>query len=210
MFTYYRPLILFIQSLCLSVSLLNLTGCVSLSLPTKASQASHFQVISPQKRQAQLRLIKTWTIRGAVSYQQNGQTQLANYYWQQIGDDYQISLNSSLNLYHVELDGNAKQVTLIENHKTTVAKRPEELLSQRLSAHLPIRAISYWIRGLAAPGVAKTQYDAFGHLIGVNQQGWDVSFDQYESIDNVDLPQILRIQSRQQHIKLVIKDWNIH
>lgn len=155
-------------------------------------------------------MIKNWAIRGAVSYQQNGQTQLANYYWQQSGDTYQLSLNSSLNLYHIELKGDAQHVSLVENQKTYTARRPEELLSQRLSAHLPIQAIGYWIRGLAAPGAAKTQYDAFGHLIGVNQQGWEVAFDRYEQVDRVDLPQILRIKSKHQQIKLVIKNWNLH
>jgi YD repeat-containing protein len=63
---------------------------------------------------------------------------------------------------------------------------------------------------LAAPGVATTQYDAFGNLIGVNQQGWEVTFDRSERVDRVDLPQILHIKSKHQQIKLVIKDWNLH
>ena len=206
----FRSFISSILTFSLLSSLINLTGCVSLNLPNQSSQASDFQVISPASRQAKLQMIKNWTIQGAVSYQQEGQTQLANYYWQQAGDTYQLRLNSSLNLYHVELNGDAQQVSLIENQKTYVAKRPEDLLSQRLRAHLPIRAIGYWIRGLPAPGTAKTQYDAFGHLIGVKQRGWDVDFDRYEHVDRVDLPQILRIKNKQQQIKLVIKDWNLH
>ncbi|OGO95144.1 MAG: outer membrane lipoprotein LolB [Coxiella sp. RIFCSPHIGHO2_12_FULL_42_15] len=184
-----------------------LSGCTTLTLPP---QNAHFDKQSWQKRQTQLVQLKNWNIDGAFSVQQPSKSNIANYTWQQMGPNYRIQINSSLNLYSLLIEGKSGSVTLQESkQKTTSASSPEILMQQRLGFSLPISNLAYWIRGLPAPTPYRSQRDAYGHLTELTQQGWQVSFSHYANVKQYDLPRTIKLVGHGLIIKIATKNWNV-
>src|SRR5690606_34377026 len=139
------------------------------------------------------------------------QSEIAHYQWQQNQQNYAITLSSSLNLYRIMILKEGNMLSLTKNG-TAIAEAPtaEKLLKNATGWSLPISALQYWIKGLPAPNLAfSATYDVFGHLILLKQQGFVVRYQHYQTVDTVDLPQLLSVQNNALFAKIVIKKWEL-
>jgi outer membrane lipoprotein LolB len=189
----------------MSLFLTQLSGCAHLSkTPT-------FHYIAPNIRNEQALAIKNWEIEGALSIQSPQQSVIAHYQWDQKDKNYDIELSSALNLVRVNITGRNNQfVQLCRSNKQCYrAKTPELLLKQQLGWDLPLSYLEYWIRGIPFKGEAVKKYDQYGHLIFMQQHGFDLWFSNYKSFKGVDLPTRLDLQYPELKIRLIIKQWNI-
>ena len=201
-FSSFRRLVLCI--ICSSL----LTGCVNLTPP--AGDVS-FNTQHKTDRAQQLNNITRWTTRGAFSITTPKDAQIANYTWQLTDrTHYTIQISSSLNVYQLHITQSGDHVTLIKDqNKPLVANNPESLTQQALGYSLPISNLYYWIRGLPAPGTQQSTYNQYGHLTQLKQDGWTISFLNFTHQDDVDLPQLIRLNGHNLAIKLVIKQWSL-
>lgn len=190
----------------LLTSVVLISGCTTLNLPSTNNQ--HFNKLSWNQRAKKLRSITRWDIDGAFSVSENNKTNLASYTWRQNNNRYQIAISSSLNLYSVKIYGKPGKVRLQEAQKKAISARsPEILMQKRLGFSLPLSDLSYWIRGLPAPGSNKKSFDRYGHLSHLQQQGWSVQFSNYVQLAKADVPRTLKISGRGIKIKIVVKHW---
>ena len=162
-----------------------------------------------QTRQAQLQTVKDWHIKGAMAYRTPKDGQSASLAWQQNQQQYQINLFGPLGVGRISLNGTrGKHVTLIRDGKEFTAHTPEALMQQQLGWHLPIGNLYYWVRGLPAPGIAKSiQYDEFHHIITLVQQGWTIHYERYTATNGIDLPSKFTLQHSTLNVKVVISSW---
>lgn len=193
--------------LSLLLSLL-LYGCAS---PMQVNfTPQNYQTKPWQQRKTHLVKKKQWYMQGAVSIQVQNKTQMGSFTWQQQQDNYTIQLSGPLNIAGVQLRGNSQNVALWRGGKWNYANTPETLMKQQLGWYLPISNLYYWVRGLPAPGIpAKEQHDQFGHLSDLQQQGWQITYQAYQTRGNVDLPRKIYLNNQGLHAKLVIKQWQI-
>lgn len=200
-------------NLCLALLVLTslLTGCISLQAPKPSTS---FQAQTSAERNLALKQIQCWTLRGALSISSAQGSQIAHYTWSQKNQSqWRIKLASSLNVYQVQLQRQGNHYTLISDPQHSLhASSPEALMQQTLGYSLPVAPLGYWIRGLAAPGNHQAQWDEYGHLKQLKQQGWTVSFLNYAHQGKVDLPHLIQLQHQKQQIrlKLVIKQWDLN
>lgn len=190
-----------------------LSACVSTSAPPQQATSS-FQNKTAEQRLAGLNSVRAWRCTGAVSIQQDRRSLLIMHYvWNQFGPhNYQIDLAATLNLAAVNIVGQPHRVTLRKGNEPPIsAPTPEELLQQNLGWSLPIPSLWYWARGLPAPGLSEgVQYDRFGHLTYLRQNGWVITWDRYKTIHaGVDLPQVIELHRPGIQIRVVIKNWQI-
>ncbi len=181
------------------------SACVRVSQPPAASQ---FVKQPWSQRQQALQQFKNWRIKGVFSVKQQQQRHTAHYDWQQNGKDYRIRIYSSLGLYQLRIDGHAAQVVLYEGEKTMTADSAEALFAKRLGWVFPVSNLSYWIRGLPAPNPEQQKQDAYGHLVFVAQQGWQVTLSRYTHLGDLDLPQTVDLQGHGLTIRIVIQHWS--
>lgn len=189
-------------------------GCTSLKLSEKTAR---YQVISKTVRQTKLSTITHYNVRGAFSIAPqnstagaNGKPVLANYDWQQNGENhYKIRIFSTLNIYSAFIDGRPGLVTLRQSDKKIYrALTPEGVMWRVLGWSLPIRNLYYWVRGLPASGAAQgANYDVYGHLIRLQQDGWTVQFSAYAPVNGIDLPRLLRLTRPGIEVKIAMKQW---
>ena len=159
-------------------------------------------------RQNALRQLTNWLAEGAFSIQRNNKALLANYQWQQDGKSYVIHLAGALNMAATSLRGRPGFVVMQQGGKRDIQSvSPEKLMDQQLGWYVPVTAMRYWIKGIAAPGPAKTKHDKYGHLLSLQQQGWHIAFAKYQTVGPYDLPKLLKLNRPGLAVKLVIKQW---
>lgn len=84
------------------------------------------------------------------------------------------------------------------------------LIQDRMGWPIPVEALQWWVRGLAAPGtVDDEQLDPQGLLTSLNQLGWRVEFNRYDSKTGVSLPVRLDARRDNYRVKLAIGRWQL-
>jgi outer membrane lipoprotein LolB len=187
-----------------------LAGCVSMSAPPQQPAAS-YQTKPVEQRQAQQAAVRSWNANGAISIQSAHQSpMIMRYQWRQQGPDYyDINLAASLNLAEVTIIGRPHHVTLQKGNEAPIsAATLEQLMQKSLGWSLPVPALWFWARGIPAPGPNQgVQYDRYGHLISLKQNGWLVTYANYHIIQSVDLPEVIELRHADISAKIVIKQW---
>lgn len=164
-----------------------------------------------EQRKVNLTNKHSWRIQGAVSVSTAQKTQMGSFAWQQMRGRYAINIYGPLNLGSIGIHGMPGYVTLYKPTGTFSARTPEALMQQQMGWYLPISNMNFWVRGLPAPGIAaKQSHDQFGHLVFLQQQGWNIQFQAFQPLGNVDLPRKIVMDNQQLHVKLVIKNWNLY
>lgn len=195
----------FYISLILAVFLL--TGCATQMEPP-------FDHQTYQKQPWKLRRVKisdkvNWYNQGAVSITSSGKTQMGSFSWKQRGDQYAINIYGPLNLGAIGIAGSPGAVTLVKPNGRFTAPNAETLMQAQLGWYLPVSNMYYWIRALPAPGKEDdATYDNFGHLIMLQQQGWTIQYQAYQSCGDADFPRKIIMDNQALHVKLVISNWN--
>jgi outer membrane lipoprotein LolB len=188
-------------------------GCVSTSAPPAQSPGT-FKTETSAQRQTELVQVKSWRATGAISVQRAKQSPVIMHYeWQQSGPEhYRVDLAASLNVAGATITGRPGRVTLQRDRERPVsASTPEELMQESLGWSLPVPALWYWARGLPAPGpTQETKYDSYGHLTVLRQNGWQVRFDGYHTVQGVDLPHIIELHRQDVSARIVVKQWQIN
>ena len=84
------------------------------------------------------------------------------------------------------------------------------LIQDRMGWPIPVEALQWWVRGLAAPGIVEDeQIDQRGLLTSLHQLGWRVEFNRYDSKAGVALPVRLDARRDNYRVKLVIGRWQL-
>ena len=178
-----------------------LTGCSHYS-PRKGD----FRTIPWPVRQKQLHQLQCWQMKGAVAIHRANDASSASLIWRQSVGNYQIDLIGPLGFSHIVIHGTPKQVMLTERSgQRTSASNPEKLMDKTLGWHLPITNLYYWIRSMPAPGKSRKQFDQYGHLVQLSQQGWQIQFDNYINRSGVDLATQLTLSHTDIISKIKIK-----
>lgn len=208
------PMISIARSYILFVFAALLSGCThfqqpsapTLTAPQKAATAG----LTWEQRQQQLNSIQGWTIRGSTSIQHQNKTDMASLTWTQQSRNYNISLFGPLSIGRVSVIGNPNSVTLAQTNKPTAsAANPEQLMQKQLGWQLPVSNFYYWVRGIPAPGAHHTQLDNQNHLIALSQQGWNIRYNGYMTVQGLDLPRTIELTNPKLRIKVVIRNWAI-
>lgn len=157
-----------------------------------------------------LQQITNWSITGSISITYEKQRELARFKWIQQQRDYVINIFGPLNIKNIYITGNPHTVRLRHpNKKWVEAKTPEQLTQNQLGWVLPISNLRYWILALpAATKIAAANFDQYGHLISLEQQGWQIKYSDFYRLPKtgIDLPKVIELN----HQKLAIKIKIIH
>jgi outer membrane lipoprotein LolB len=188
--------------------LICLAGCATVMQPGAGQHKLSWPV-----RQKQLNNLKNWNLQSAIGIKNLNQSTSAHVNWQQFENNYILNIISQFNIGGVKIVGDSTGVTLWRSVTNKIkAQTPEELMYQELGWSLPIDNLRYWILGLPAPKlVYASQFDAYNHLISLQQQGWQISYSNFISINNIDLPTSILISNSKLklQVKVIIKKWEL-
>jgi outer membrane lipoprotein LolB len=187
---------------------LGLTGCTTVTTPTAPAQN---QIVSWDSRVKALSAIQEWDIKATLAMHTEKEAESGSMHWQQDHDTYTISLFGPLGSSSMILSGSPGNVELMTPQgKKIYATSPEILLAQSTGWHLPISQLAFWIRGLPAPEAPATKsFDAYKHLIELNQLGWKIQYLRYTSVNHIDLPTKIFMNYPALNVRILINQWQI-
>ena len=90
------------------------------------------------------------------------------------------------------------------------AEDVNDLIQDHMGWPIPLDALQWWVRGLAAPGAIESEaHGPEGLLTNLRQFGWDVDFKRYTSINGVEMPVGLNATHDNYRVKLAISRWQM-
>ncbi|APC90848.1 MULTISPECIES: lipoprotein insertase outer membrane protein LolB [Francisella] len=156
--------------------------------------------------------LKKWQAKGVIGIIYDNQAESANYIYVQDDDNFSIKLYGPLGIGSVEIKGDANNVSL-ENSKDQklTAKDPKSLMLEQLGWYVPVDGLKYWIKAIAIPGIRQTSKLNTNNLLSkLSQNGWNISYSNYELVDSkYPLPTKIRMSRDNLILKIVIKSWQI-
>ncbi len=195
-----------INPIILLLCLIWLSSCAT----TPAATAPQNEDIAWDNRVQLLSNIQKWDLKGLIAIRNERDAGTASLNWQQDHQNYTLSLFGPLGVEAYKMVGGPGMVQLTDpKGKTFSAATPELLVAEQTGWQLPVSSLYYWIRGLSVPGVpAKKQFDHFHHITDLSQQGWQIHYLRYTSIDQVDLPSKIFMDYAALNIKIIISEWH--
>ncbi|MCW5588784.1 MAG: lipoprotein insertase outer membrane protein LolB [Legionellales bacterium] len=183
--------------------------CLSACAIIPASSEKTQQPMDWATREAQLQMLTAWRINGALGVvAPNNKGFNANYAWLQQNNRFTIELAGPLGANSVLLQGQPGAIYLKDNRGTFRADSPEVLLAEQMGWHLPISNLVYWVRGIPAPlNPGDQQFDRFGHLQTLQQDGWMIQYLAYTHVKGLDLPSRINLNNGNVRVKLIIHQW---
>ena len=190
--------------------LLLATGCAALPPPGAAPSP---EVV--QQRRAALSSIAYWDLRGRVGVRLPDEGAHASLRWRHRGDGEEVDLTGPFGGGHARLQYDATGARLRDARGREYQGADAETLLYRTTGwHVPLAALTYWIRGLPVPAVAAAeQLDEHGRLRALKQLGWDIEFLAYDSVGEYELPSKLYLargaDATRVEVRLALSRWDI-
>ncbi len=186
----------------------SITSCANIGQTNQPIDTS----ISWAQRQSILTKLHQWDISGKIGVITAQNSGSASLKWLENNGYYTINLAGPLGAGAIALTGRPDNVTLkMANGQILSAPTPEQLLIQAWGWQLPVSHLKYWVRGLPVPNIAaKKQFDMKNRLSNLTQQNWHVSYTDYTTVGQVDLPSKITIQSANIKVKIALYQWQIN
>ncbi len=117
--------------------------------------------------------------------------------WSYSEDYFSLIVRNPLGMVIAKLEGNGELL------KITLPPKSEEIISSKnlhryIGHDLPLNHLPFWVKGLPNP-----DYDFIGKATSFDQDGWSVSYSQYQDL----LPRKITFQREDLVITLVIASW---
>ena len=158
-------------------------------------------------------LPERWRLDGRLFFSNGDSAGIVKLRWLQDHVRYALQLTAPLGGGTYVLHGDGEEAYLLSPDNTVLrTTNLDDLLRQSLGTPLPVGALQYWVRGLAAPDspVTHEQFGADGRIVNLAQAGWNIEIKHYREVDGVTLPDKIFMQNENIKLKFVIHVWDLH
>ncbi|MBT8049216.1 MAG: outer membrane lipoprotein LolB [Xanthomonadales bacterium] len=199
-----RPVV---RSATAALLLLLTAACSSIPPAAQPGEAERARLYDEHFDRLASRSVWDASGRLAISGEEDGGS--GNFKWQKTSLENRINFHGALGrgAWTLESDENGAMLALADG-SVYRAGSIDELVHVQLGWKIPVDHLSWWVRGLAAPGAVKTRVlDEQGNLSELLQDGWVIEFGKYRVFDDLRLP--VRLTARQEgwKVKLAIRSW---
>ncbi|MBD8452758.1 lipoprotein insertase outer membrane protein LolB [Serratia rubidaea] len=201
------------------VSLLRLIPLASLVLAACTTTRPTGPATSPtspewRAHEQAVQQLNQYQTRGAFAYLSDSKKVYARFFWQQYSADrYRLLLTNPLGSTELELNVQKNVVQLTDNQgKRYVSDNAEEMIHKMTGMAIPMNNLRQWMLGLPGEATDFTLDDRYRlSKLNYQQEGlsWKVSYQDYNSDTQPQLPSRLELQQGDQRIKLKMDNWTL-
>lgn len=175
------------------VAVLFLGGCVT--QPPHETPSAH-----------EVSQLHHWLAQGRIGITGVARSGSGNFRWQQQGKVSQVNMHGPLGAGSISvLFDDTLHITL-SNGAHYDADAALDVLSAQLGAPIPVKQMSYWLRGIPAPGDYQWVEGADKVL---QQSGWRIEYGEAMTVDGLQLPRKISATHDQARIRVVINEWTL-
>lgn len=194
-----------IRWLALAATLLLVAACAPQRLRPDAAGLEQ-----QDRREAALAPMQNWELRGRLGVSDARDSGSGSLGWSQQGEHYRFELNAPVTGKTWRLSGDGRSAKLEGVRETAVdGVDAASLLRRELGWQVPVAELSWWARGLRAPGPSELSLRGDGLPARIVQAGWTVDFLDYDLERQPALPRKLFAEKGDYRVRLVIQAWTI-
>lgn len=166
-----------------------------------AAQGSREQVVAAQTQ---------WNFDGHFAVSDGHDGGSGKLTWQEDGGTYLLVLRAPVTGKTVTLQGDAKGAVLTGLRELPIrGDDAESLLADEFGWHMPVADLTWWIRGLRAPGsAAQLSYGENGLPSLLQQDGWRVEYRDWYADQHPQLPRKVYASKPPYSVRVLIENWN--
>jgi outer membrane lipoprotein LolB len=149
---------------------------------------------------------------GRVSVKAGEESFSGGLQWQRDVDVDALMLRTPLGQGVAEMRGSSAGMELKNAEgRRFYATDADTLVRQALGVELPLRGLTWWVVGLPRPEAAHSATpDAAGHLVELQQDGWQILFSRYQSHNGYMLPgKLVARRGDDLEVRLVLDTWEL-
>lgn len=160
-------------------------------------------------RRPQLQAREHFDMKGRVAVAAGNEGFNARLLWRQTGTRSNVALDSPLGAGGVQITADGPSLSVVTSkgdHLDNEAARSE--LATRLGFDPPIGSLRFWVLGVPDPATpAQETLDNQQRLASLQQDGWQVVYDGYVSVNGEWLPSRVTLQRAGVRVRLVVDGW---
>ena len=164
-----------------------------------------------QTHAEELSRLRSWSLHGTLAVRPaGGDASRVTMRWRQSPDSYLVRFMGPLGVGLFEVEGTATAVEArFPDGRRANAASPEALLEQEIGWSVPLQGLRYWVVGAPVPDVApsKMELDDLGRLARLQQAGWTVVYERYDTVDGLSLPERIRFSNASVDATVVVRRW---
>lgn len=178
-----------------------LQGCMPVK-PTGSSQ------LAWEARRERLVRIDRFTLQARVS--SGGLFGIkGNLHWRQLPESFDMRVAGPFGVGAATITGRGREVEIRTSKRTFTTQDPEGDLKERLGWTFPVTHLRYWVLGQPAPGTpAKFEFDRAGRITELEQDGWELSYGEYQPAGGVELPRKFEVANSELRLKVIVDTWS--
>ena len=164
-----------------------------------------------QDRTDKLSAIAEWGLTGKISLDDGDQGGSGKLQWDVEPDQSELGFRGAMGrgAWHLNMRPEGAQLKLADGTEQTAAD-VNDLIREYVGWPVPLDALQWWARGLAAPGIIENErFGPEGLLVSLRQFGWNVDFNRYDSVGDIELPVRLKATRNNYRVKLAISRWRM-
>ncbi len=191
----------------LGFAVIMLSACAGV----KIEQPGPGNLSAYQDRVTKLKAISDWSFVGKISLDDGDQGGSGRLQWMVDPDGSELDFHGAMGRGAWNLwIGPEHAVLKLANGEEHTAAGVNALIQQQMGWPVPVDALQWWVRGLAAPGpVDEQRLDQSGLLTHLVQFGWGVDFNRYDQNPQLAMPTRLVAERENYRVKLAISNWRI-
>jgi len=173
--------------------------------PTRTEKQARYE-----DRAAALQLRERWSLDGKLAVSDGEDGGSGRLEWRQQPGLSELDFRGTLGRGAWQLDIQPGYAVLnLANGESWQARDVSTLVREHVGWDVPVDALGWWVRGLAAPGqVTRRDLDEAGRMTRLTQHGWDVEYERYQEFSGLALPTRVVARSGERQVKFVMRDWS--
>ena len=192
--------------LALAAAFALLAGCVA--APTRPVVATSGMLDAQAGRERALAAHTRWSLEGRLGVSDGHDSGSGSLQWEQDGATFRFTVHAPVTGKTWLLTGDARHAKLQGLRAETLeGDNAASLLQRELGWRVPVTELSWWARGMRAPGKAELSLRGDGLPARIVQAGWQVNFLDYDESTNPPLPRKLYAESGNYKVRLAIQRW---
>jgi len=182
-----------------------LPGCATVPAPAIQTEPEAYS-----RHLQRLTSIREFSLSGRMAVQTENRGVSGSLRWEHAEESDRLAMYSPLGAQVAEIISGSAGVTLTtSDQKTYAAEDAEALMQQTMGWSLPLNGLTDWVLGRPAPGAYdQAGWDMQGRLTGMRQDGWQIEYPTYLTVDGMDMPGKILLKSPKLDLKLVVERWN--
>jgi outer membrane lipoprotein LolB len=162
-----------------------------------------------QAQRTALVALDTWQLRGKLAVNTSHSADSVNINWSQAATTTELILSGPIGWGRASIHSDGKNLRLERNgEQHTVLLNDDTALEQLVGWPMPVALLPWWIRGLPAPDIPVDALELEqGQLRVLSQSGWQLTYERYQQVGDLQLPTKIRFQGAQAMGKILIKQW---